>query len=581
MEELRYRALLIGNNWYNDDELSDIEGPERDVAAMKAALTDHGWGLFSHDNVRVLYGRPESELRREIGSFFVDSTPHDVLLLYFSGHGMQYFNELFLCAEDTEVWNLRATAIGASFINDLADHASTQRVVVLLDCCDSGLFKGPLDYTGLRGRGRFILTSTFGPGKSRNASGGGLSPFTEHLLRALTGAAVAEDGWVRFKSVAAYVCANVHAETGQEASSRGHDSGDLALARCGGIPASATPDAGQASTQPHSDKRPVSFAWPATPTADRVTAAIEQWAAAQRLVPRRPVRRVKAIRPASTLRLTVVKVTEERTEHERERPAAERRPVNQYVGPIVDAVTPIDKGDDLWSTKTYEGWRRGSDSTDACGRCVNGLVRCRECNGRGSIKSKNRTAPPNPGHPIVEQVPCDKCNGDRKRECGRCRGCGQMRKYKFGKVTRVRTDTNVLATQEEPARQQVPYRPIGTIESLEGAWLPTAIRRKVDAIVAEQRRPLSPDVKRMRIELAFLLEIAVDFDDGSAIRHARLVGDDLEIHLPGRELFAIRVRRLGIAIWDVVRMARTRPVAAAGIVAASAVLVLLRGLLKT
>jgi hypothetical protein len=52
---LRYRALLIGNASYPDDEanLPRLDGPMNDVPALRTALGDEEYGLFAPENVAV------------------------------------------------------------------------------------------------------------------------------------------------------------------------------------------------------------------------------------------------------------------------------------------------------------------------------------------------------------------------------------------------------------------------------------------------------------------------------------------------------------------------------------------------
>ena len=63
----RFRALLIGNNHYDDPSLDPLRGPEQETDAIRAALTDGDWGLFDAADVRAMASPGVDELRSELG----------------------------------------------------------------------------------------------------------------------------------------------------------------------------------------------------------------------------------------------------------------------------------------------------------------------------------------------------------------------------------------------------------------------------------------------------------------------------------------------------------------------------------
>jgi hypothetical protein len=168
----RKLALIIGNSEYQDSALSQLKSPEVDVRKLSQILRDPNIGAF--DDVILLMNPLETEVRRQLVRFFDDTKkPDDLLLLYFSGHGIrhEHTNRLFLTVKDTEKALLSATAIAASFISDLMDECRSNRQVLILDCCHSGAFlqgtKGAIgesvgtasQFQG-QGFGRVILTAT-------------------------------------------------------------------------------------------------------------------------------------------------------------------------------------------------------------------------------------------------------------------------------------------------------------------------------------------------------------------------------------------------------------------------------------
>lgn len=132
-------ALIIGNSLYRDTTLSRLVSPDADVGALTDALLDPELGGF--DDVKLLVNSASYIVRTEIVNFFSRKTRTDLLLFYFSGHGvLDDRGRLYLAVKDTDTKALRAKAIPANFITDEMDNSRSKRQVVILDCCHSGAF---------------------------------------------------------------------------------------------------------------------------------------------------------------------------------------------------------------------------------------------------------------------------------------------------------------------------------------------------------------------------------------------------------------------------------------------------------
>lgn len=163
-------ALIIGSSEYDDKNLSRLSTPDADVNALTEILRDSEIGNF--DEVAFLMNEPASIVRRAISAFFSGRTSNDLLLLYFTGHGIRDDRgQLYLAVKDTEHAFLRATSIAASFITEEMDHSRSRRQVLILDCCHSGAFSpGMKAVAGASvgtatafegtGSGRVVLTAT-------------------------------------------------------------------------------------------------------------------------------------------------------------------------------------------------------------------------------------------------------------------------------------------------------------------------------------------------------------------------------------------------------------------------------------
>ncbi|WP_007026635.1 caspase family protein [Saccharomonospora iraqiensis] len=161
-------ALLIGNGTYTDPTLRRLRSPAQDVDALAAVLGDPDVGDYS---VRTLVDTTAAELASATRNFFADREPGDVLVLYFSGHGVKdAAGELFLGATDTRLDDLDAGAVSTDELNRWIAACRSRHILLILDCCYSGAFpRGMvakadpsvrLQERFGRGRGLAILTAS-------------------------------------------------------------------------------------------------------------------------------------------------------------------------------------------------------------------------------------------------------------------------------------------------------------------------------------------------------------------------------------------------------------------------------------
>src|SRR6202035_1247578 len=81
------RALIVANCEYEDPALRPLTAPAQDAEELARVLNDKNIGGF---DVKTLLNQRATEVSRTIEEFFVfsDSGPEDLLLFYFSGHGV-------------------------------------------------------------------------------------------------------------------------------------------------------------------------------------------------------------------------------------------------------------------------------------------------------------------------------------------------------------------------------------------------------------------------------------------------------------------------------------------------------------
>ena len=240
-------ALIIGNNKYDDPKLAQLKTPAADSQALAKVLADKNIGSF--DEVSPLIDRTETEIRRAISSFLSNKKPDDLVLVYFSGHGvLDDRGRLFLSLKDTETTLLKATAIPSTFISDEMDSCRSKRQILILDCCHSGAFA-----RGTKGEQKAVTEATFeGSGYGRVVmtasdstqyalegdqviSQTKLSLFTHFLLEGLkTGEAdIDNDGHISLDEWYDYTYARVISETPKQIPHRWsyNQQGDLIIAR--------------------------------------------------------------------------------------------------------------------------------------------------------------------------------------------------------------------------------------------------------------------------------------------------------------------------------------------------------------
>jgi outer membrane protein assembly factor BamB len=132
-------ALIIGNSEYQDPTLARLAAPGVDVRNLAEVLRAPEIGGFGE--VTILANETVSIILKAIARFFSQKKPDDLLLLYFSGHGVRDdHGQLYLATKDTEHDLLSGTAVPAAFLTGEMDRSHSRRQVLILDCCHSGAF---------------------------------------------------------------------------------------------------------------------------------------------------------------------------------------------------------------------------------------------------------------------------------------------------------------------------------------------------------------------------------------------------------------------------------------------------------
>ena len=167
MAEKRYALIIASWDYTADVGLRKLIAPPQDAESLAQVLQNPDIGGFE---VRTLLNEPAPKVAEEIEAFFAERQRDDLVLLYFSGHGVKDADgQLYFAMPNTRRDRLRSTAIGAYEVNEMMRGSRAQQKVLLLDCCYSGAFArgmtfksdqsiGTRDY--FDGRGYAILTAS-------------------------------------------------------------------------------------------------------------------------------------------------------------------------------------------------------------------------------------------------------------------------------------------------------------------------------------------------------------------------------------------------------------------------------------
>lgn len=194
-------ALLIGVSEYREG-LSCLPGTQEDIEVMQRVLQHPDVGGF--DQVQVLPNPDRTQMESAIEILFTENRNRDdLILLYFSGHGVRDDNgTLYFATRITEKnpqGHIRtSTAVPATALQQYMSRSRSRRQVLILDCCFSGAFANDMKAkvadeavdvkNQLGGEGRAVLTSSTATQVSYEKEGSSL--YTRYLVQGLeTGAA--------------------------------------------------------------------------------------------------------------------------------------------------------------------------------------------------------------------------------------------------------------------------------------------------------------------------------------------------------------------------------------------------------
>jgi uncharacterized caspase-like protein len=214
-------ALLIGVSEY-ETGLNPLPAAVKDVEAMQRVLVHPEMGGFAEENITVLKNPQRQAIEDAIYKLFDNRQKDDLLLFYFSGHGVKddsgklYLSSRATCKSNGRL--VKPSAVAASTLHENINDSKSQRQVVILDCCFSGAFSKGMTMKDdgsvnvqeqLGGKGRAILTSSTSTQYSFEQENSE-SVYTQYLVEGIEkGAAdLDDDGWISVDELHDYASSN-------------------------------------------------------------------------------------------------------------------------------------------------------------------------------------------------------------------------------------------------------------------------------------------------------------------------------------------------------------------------------------
>ncbi|MQY29709.1 type VII secretion protein EccCb [Nocardia aurantia] len=224
-------ALLVANDTYYSPGIPQLSAPVSDATELQELLRNPEVGAFGP--VELLINESKAEIERSAERLFRHAEPEDMVMFYFSGHGIRRGHNLYLAASNTDSDLLSSSAVSSSFIKDLIRESPAATKFIVLDCCYSGAFLGDdvlkgvsaLDIVGnelASGKGICVLMASNSVQAAEDGKRGGaprstpLSMFTGAVVSGIRTLAAARTGAVSTHDLWQYIAKEVGARAANQ-----------------------------------------------------------------------------------------------------------------------------------------------------------------------------------------------------------------------------------------------------------------------------------------------------------------------------------------------------------------------------
>lgn len=133
------RAVLIGISAYRESALK-LQRPAADVRALASALRSPDGCGVPDDNIATLLD-DDASAENILGAVAKSARicqPHDILLVFFAGHGQRREDRFYLLPVDANSSKVAETGIAAELLEAALTGTRARGVLVVLDCCKGG-----------------------------------------------------------------------------------------------------------------------------------------------------------------------------------------------------------------------------------------------------------------------------------------------------------------------------------------------------------------------------------------------------------------------------------------------------------
>lgn len=223
--EPKLYAIIVGTSDYRGEKL-DLSYADKDAADIAEGLKGVGEALFGAENVQINLLTSTGDalstkenIKATFDKISLTATPEDVLIVYFSGHGVNYGStdpQFYYLTKDVASEDIQDATIRKNFTiatNELTEMITSipaQKQVLIIDACSSGsLVDNVLSQTRnlsssqrraldrMKDRtGMFILAGSAANKVSYEASQFGQGLLTYSLLLGMNGSALRDDQYV-------------------------------------------------------------------------------------------------------------------------------------------------------------------------------------------------------------------------------------------------------------------------------------------------------------------------------------------------------------------------------------------------
>lgn len=196
------RALLCACSEQADEAFAPLKYPLSDADAIKRLLDEPD--LCAFDEVQVLKNAGKAEVHEALEQLTAESSPEDLVLFYFSGHGkLAKDGSVALVMADTKERRLFATGLLDDQLRVLFNASPARQRVIILDCCYSGAvgeegFKrgsgDAVEAMAQQIKGTFVLSASTKFQPAMECTTTEASVFTACLIEGVRNGAAAEKG---------------------------------------------------------------------------------------------------------------------------------------------------------------------------------------------------------------------------------------------------------------------------------------------------------------------------------------------------------------------------------------------------